>query len=136
METDKSRRMPRMQFISFVIYENIHNFTVTRSKTDKPRKVFISRNLNLNILLFVDDVILFTNSEDVLQCSTYQFQPIAEKCSTKISIDKIIVMAFKGKEHIRSKILFTINPQSKYLHLNISVITSPMKRISTSQLKY
>jgi hypothetical protein len=42
-------------------------------------KVVISRNLNLDILLFADDAILFANSEDDLQRSTYQFELIAGK---------------------------------------------------------
>jgi hypothetical protein len=88
-------------------------------------KVFTSRNLNLGILLFADDAILFANSEDDLQRSTYQFQLIAEKFSKKISTDKTKVMAFKGKEHIHSKICVCNKPieqvsSFKYLGNNIS----------------
>jgi hypothetical protein len=49
-------------------------------------------------------------SEDDLQRSIYQFQRIVEKFSVKISTDKTEVMAFKGKEHIAAKSVFTINP--------------------------
>jgi hypothetical protein len=113
-----------MQFISFVIH-NVHKFTVKRVETDKPEKVFISRNLSLDILLFADDVILFANSEDDLQRSIHQFQLIAEKFSIKISIDKTKVMDFKGKEHIHSKFCVydkhTEQVSSfKYLSYNIS----------------
>jgi hypothetical protein len=59
-----------MQFISFGIH-NVHKFTVKRVQTDKPQKVFISRNLNMDTLLFAEDVRLFANSEDDLQCSIY-----------------------------------------------------------------
>jgi hypothetical protein len=99
-------------------------------------KVFISRNLNVDILLFADDVILFANSDDDVQRSIYQFQLIAEKFSMKISTDKTKVMAFKGKEHIHSKMCVYDKPTEQVRSLNISVITSPMKRISTFQLKY
>jgi hypothetical protein len=87
--------------------------------------VFISRNLNLDILLFADDVILFANSEDDLQRSMYQFQLIAETCRMRISTDKTKVMAFEGKEHTRSKIWVYDKPTDrvssfKYLGYNIS----------------
>jgi hypothetical protein len=75
--------------------------------------VFISRNLNLDILLFADDVILFANSEDDLQRSMYQFQLIAETCRMRIFTDKTKVMAFKGKEHIRSKICVYDKPTDR-----------------------
>jgi hypothetical protein len=58
-------------------------------------KVFICRNLNVDILLFADHVIiLFTNSKDDSQRSIYQFKLIAEKFSMKISTDKTKVMAY------------------------------------------
>jgi hypothetical protein len=72
--------------------------------------VSISRILNLDILLSADDVILFANSEDYLQLLIYQFQFIAEKFRMEISTDKSELMAFKGKEHIAAKFVFTINP--------------------------
>jgi hypothetical protein len=73
----------------------------------------------LDILLFADDVILFVNSKDDLQRSIYQFELTAEKISMKISIDKIKVMAFKGKEHIHSIIIKQVS-SFKYLGYNIS----------------
>jgi hypothetical protein len=72
--------------------------------------VFISINLNLDILLFADDVILFANLEDDLQHSRYQFKLTAEKFSTKISTDKTKVTAFKGRNTFSAKSVFTINP--------------------------
>jgi hypothetical protein len=73
-------------------------------------KVFIGRNLNLDVLLFADDVILFANSEDDLQRSIYNFQLIPEKFNMKISSDKTKVMAFKGRNTFTAKFVFTINP--------------------------
>jgi hypothetical protein len=86
---------------------------------------FISRNLNLDILLLADDVILFANSEDDLQRSIYQFKLIAEKFSMNISTDKTKVMASKRKEDIRSKMYVYDKPTEqvssfKYLGCNIS----------------
>jgi hypothetical protein len=85
-----------MQFIPFVIH-NIHKFAGKRVEQANHGKMSISRNLNLNILLFADDVILFANSEDDLQRSIYQFQLIAEKFIVKNCIDKTKVLVFKGK---------------------------------------
>jgi hypothetical protein len=66
----------------------------------------------------------------------YQFKLIAEKISMKISFDKTKLIAFKGKEHIRSKICVYDKPieqvsSFKYLGYNISY-----ERVSTFQLKY
>jgi hypothetical protein len=77
-------------------------------------------NLNLDILLFADDVILFANSEDDLQRSIYKFQLIAEKFCMKISTDRT-----RGKEYIRRKICVYDKPieqvsSFKYLGYNIS----------------
>jgi hypothetical protein len=52
----------------------------------------------------------------------------------KILIDKTKVMAFKELEHIRSKIcVYDKTIEQVY---SFSVITYPMKRISTFKLKY
>jgi hypothetical protein len=127
-----------MQFISFVIH-NVHKFTVKRVETDKPEKVFISRNLGLEILLFADDVILFANSEDDLQLSIHQFQLIAEKFSIKISIDKTKVMDFKGNEHIHSKICIYdkhTEQVSSFIYLSYNISYEKDIDISTKILNY
>jgi hypothetical protein len=94
----------------YIVYMYIYgsyiyiNLLLNEWKQTNAGKVFISRNLTADILLFADVVILFANSEDDLQRSIYQFKLIAEKFSTKVSIDKTKVTAFKGKEDIHSKI--------------------------------
>jgi hypothetical protein len=93
----------------------------------------------LDILLFADDVILFVNSEDDLQRSIYQFELTAEKISMKISIDKIKVMAFKGKEHIHSKICVydkIIKQVSSFKYLGYNISYEKDIHISTKILNY
>jgi hypothetical protein len=131
---------PLLLFIIYIIYTKVYTYLYINSlfeewKQTNHGKVFTSRNLNLDILLFAEDVILFANSEYDLQRSIYQFKLAAEKFSIKSPLMKLKQWLSKGRNTFAAKFVFTIYPQNKHLHLNISVITSPMKRIPTFQLK-
>jgi hypothetical protein len=65
--------------------------------------IAINRNLQLDAMIFVDDLVL-SASEDDLQHSLYNFKVVAEKYSKKISTEKTKIMAFCGKEPVPSKI--------------------------------
>jgi hypothetical protein len=98
--------------------------------------VFISRNLNTDILLFVDDVILFANSEDDLTTVSISVSTYIITYSMKVSTDETKVMIFKGKDHIHSKICVYAKPieqVSSFKHLGYN---TPVKRMSTFRLKY
>jgi hypothetical protein len=121
-----------MQFICFVI-DNIHKFAVKRVETDKPRKSVHEQKFKSGY------IIVFANSEDDLQHSIYQFQLTAEKFSMKISIDKSKAMAFKGKEHIRSKICVYDKPieqVSSFKHLHYKISYEKDINISTKIVNY
>lgn len=66
-------------------------------------------NLPLNTLLYADDQIILANSEDNLQRAIYALFQVAKHYNLEISINKTKVMAFEGKNHIRSKIVINNN---------------------------
>jgi hypothetical protein len=55
-------------------------------------------------MLFADDQVLLTKSEDDLQYSVHKLNKIASEFSVEINTEKTRVMAFRGMEPIRSKI--------------------------------
>jgi hypothetical protein len=90
--------------------------------------VFISRNLNVDILWFADVVILFANSEYDLQ-----------RFSTKVFTDKTKVTTFKGKEDIHSKICVYDKPieqVSSFTYIGYNISYEKNVVISTKILNY
>ena len=83
---------------------------IKKWKTTEHGKLDISRNLKLDILMFADDVILLADSEDGLQRSVYQMQCISETYNLEISVTKTKIMAFVGKNHLRTKICLYNKP--------------------------
>lgn len=65
----------------------------------------ISQDIYLNILLFADDILLIQGNEDALQRSIFKFQQICEEYNMQISLSKTKVMAFRGIEPVRTKIV-------------------------------
>lgn len=64
----------------------------------------ISHLSQIDTLLFADDIVFMATSEDNLQRLVYNFNQMAESFNMEISTDKSKVMAFLGKEPVRSKI--------------------------------
>jgi hypothetical protein len=64
----------------------------------------INRTFNMDTMLFADDQVLITKSESVLQYSVHNLNKTAAKYFLEINIEKTKVMAFKGREPVRSKI--------------------------------
>jgi hypothetical protein len=60
--------------------------------------VAINRNLQLDAMIFADDLVLLAASEDDLQQCLYNFKLVAEK----YSMEKTKIMAFCGKEPVPS----------------------------------
>jgi hypothetical protein len=62
------------------------------------------RNLQLDVIVFVDDSVLLASTEDDMQCSIYNFHIVVSKYNMEISIEKSKVMVFCEKELVPSKI--------------------------------
>ena len=70
-----------------------------------PLGITISGNTKLNTLLFADDQIIISNSEDNLQKAVFALQKVAQEYGMQISLQKTKVMAFRGVDPVRSKIV-------------------------------
>lgn len=66
---------------------------------------FTIGNVVLNTILFADDQVILSTSEEELQRATYKLQQIFRNYNLEISTQKSKVMAFEGKYPIRSKIV-------------------------------
>ena len=77
-------------------------------------------------ILFADDQAIIASSENELQTAVHKLNTIIEKYNMKISTNKTKVIAFRGKDNIRSKI--TVNDEIieqvnnfKFLGCNINI---------------
>ena len=69
----------------------------------------LKRNLYLETLFFSDDQVIIQDSEDKLQKSVYLLNQMSKDYNLKIFTHKTKIMAFKGKQLVRSKICGTIS---------------------------
>jgi hypothetical protein len=58
--------------------------------------IAINRNLQLDSVIFADDLVFLAASEGDLHHSLYNFPLVAEKYSMEISTEKTKIMAFCG----------------------------------------
>ena len=65
----------------------------------------LSKNQQLSTLLFADDQVIITNTEDNLQKAAYKLNQIITEYSLTISVQKTKSMAFKGRDPVRNKIV-------------------------------
>lgn len=65
----------------------------------------ITSALTLNTLLYADDQVIISNSEDNLQRGLYTLNKILKDFGMEISAQKSKVMAFLGQDPVRSKII-------------------------------
>lgn len=65
----------------------------------------ITRNKKISTILFADDQLIISDSEDNLQISCYKLNNILKDYGLTISTEKSKVMAFQGKHPKRSKIV-------------------------------
>jgi hypothetical protein len=63
------------------------------------------RNKEVNTLLFAGDQILIAKSETLLQKLVHKLENIISKYGLRISTNKTNTIAFRGRDHIRSKIV-------------------------------
>ena len=60
----------------------------------------ISRNKDIRTLLFADDQVTATDSEDALQVSIHTLETVTSKYGLKISTNNTKTMAFKGRDPV------------------------------------
>jgi hypothetical protein len=65
----------------------------------------MSNDTKLNTILFADDQVVIANSDDNLQRGLHALHQTVQAFGMKISHQKTKIMAFKGTEPIRSKIV-------------------------------
>ena len=70
-----------------------------------PKGIRLGGRKSIEAILFADDMAVLAEDEDSLQRSLYNLNAIAKEFNMKISAGKTKVMAFLGKEPIRSKIV-------------------------------
>jgi transposase len=59
----------------------------------------------MKTLLFTDDQVLIAESEILLQKSVHKLENVLSKYGLTISTNKTKTMAYRGRDHIRSKIV-------------------------------
>jgi hypothetical protein len=77
---------------------------IQKCKVTRHGNIPINRNVNIDTMLSADDQVLVAKSEDDLQNSEHKLNRIASEFAIQINADKIIVMAFRWVEPIRSNI--------------------------------
>jgi hypothetical protein len=65
----------------------------------------LSRNKNISTILFADDQVIMSDSEDNLQTAICKLNKIITDYGLTLSTDKSKVMAFKGRDPTRSEIV-------------------------------
>jgi hypothetical protein len=69
------------------------------------RVIKLSINKDIKTLLFADDQVIVTDSEDALQISIHTMETVTSKYGVKISTSNTKTMAFKRRAPVRSKIV-------------------------------
>lgn len=101
--------------------------------------ITINRHLHLDTLIFADDLVLLATSEDDLQRSIYNLKLIADTYHMVISTTKTKVMAFHGKEPIRSKICINdkiLERVNEFTYLGFQLSFLPHLDISQKIFKF
>jgi hypothetical protein len=76
------------------------------------------KNLILNTILFVDDQVIVTSTEDDMQRAVNALKNVAIKYNLKISVNKTKTMALKGKVNVRLKVVLNNNVIEQVNSLN------------------
>lgn len=90
--------------LSCVLFNAYLNSMVRKWDERNPQGINIE-NDSIKTLLFADDQVVFAKSEDELQRLMFSLEKHTEDYELKISTEKTKVMAFKGREAVRSKIV-------------------------------
>jgi len=71
----------------------------------KHKRIPLPQNRHMFMLLFSDDQITLSNTEENMQEAAYKSNQKITKCGVTISAQKTKLMAFKGQDPVRSKIV-------------------------------
>ena len=85
---------------------NIYIDEIVKRWSEKTcRGIELGQECIINTLLFADDQVILHETEDNLQFSIFQLDKICNEYGLRISTAKSKVMAFKGKDPVRTKIV-------------------------------
>jgi hypothetical protein len=85
----------------------------------------LSRNKNISTVLFADDQVTMSDSEDNLQPEIYKLNKVMTGCGLTVSSDKSKVMEFKGRDPTGSEMVINnriIEQVNKFNYLGNLVI--------------
>ena len=91
--------------LSPTLYNIYMDDAIRRWKQQAPLGIKIAQESYLNTILYADDQVIIQSSEDDLQKSVFLLKNIGKEYNMKISTRKTKVMAFAGKDPVRSKIV-------------------------------
>ena len=91
--------------LSPTLFNIYMNEIITKWENKEKPGIRISRRKQLSTLLFADDQVIISDTEDNLQKETFRLNKIAIDYGLTISKHKTKTMAFKGPDPIRSKIV-------------------------------
>jgi uncharacterized lipoprotein YehR (DUF1307 family) len=74
-------------------------------RTYSPKGIKLTKNIEINTILFADDQILLAESEDDLQRAVTTLNKVMKTYNMKISCNKTKSMAMLGREQRRVKII-------------------------------
>jgi hypothetical protein len=94
--------------ISPVLF-NISIDKVIKEWQHKIKQNVMIKNLILNTILFADDQVIVTSTEDDVQRAGNALNSVAMKYNLKIAVNKTKKMALKGNVNVRQKIVLNNN---------------------------
>jgi hypothetical protein len=99
----------------------------------------MSNDTKLNTILFADEQVVIANSEDNLQRGLHALHQTVQTFGMKISHQKNKIMAFKGTEPIRSKIVIdnmTLEQVNTFTYLGCNISYQGEKDIHSKITKF
>ena len=77
----------------------------TKQQKEDIKGIPLPNNQQLLMLLFANNQVIISNTEDNLQKAAYKLNQIITEHDLTISVQKTKLMAFKGRDPVRSKIV-------------------------------
>jgi hypothetical protein len=78
---------------------------ITKWQTEDIKDISLPKYQQLLMLLFISDQVIISNREDNLQKAAYKFSQILTEHGLTISVQGEKLMAFKGQDPVRNKIV-------------------------------